>query len=312
MPLGRRRVLQAALLGGVAGMLGVPALRPARAQSRSSGAEIGKQSLGHDVHVLTAAGSNVLALTAGDGCVMVDGGSASTSAALLEAVAALPGGGPVRTLFNTHWHPEQTGSNEAVRKASGTVIAQENTKLWLTTDVTWPWNGETVHALRKEARPNKTFYTDDEIIVSGRRIQYGHMRDCPHTDGDLYVFLADANVLAVGGALCSSAWQMPDWWTGGWIGGIVGGLEQLTSVANAETRIVPAQGAVLSYADLQAQYKMYSTVWERLAELLYNGKGPLEAIAAHPTQEFDEHMGNPDAFIDRAFRSMWAYLTPDA
>ena len=49
---------------------------------------------------------------------------------------------PVHTLFNTHWHPEQTGSNERLGKAGKTIIAHENTRLWLTTDVTWPWNGQ--------------------------------------------------------------------------------------------------------------------------------------------------------------------------
>jgi hypothetical protein len=32
---------------------------------------------------------------------------------VLKPVAALPNGsGKIHTLFNTHWHPEQTGSNE--------------------------------------------------------------------------------------------------------------------------------------------------------------------------------------------------------
>ena len=64
------------------------------------------------------------------------------SDALMKAVAGLPGGGPVHTIFNTHWHPEQTGSNERLGKAGKTIIAHENTRLWLTTDVTWPWNGQ--------------------------------------------------------------------------------------------------------------------------------------------------------------------------
>jgi len=38
-------------------------------------------------------------------------------AALGQAVAALPNSGPVKTLFNTHWHPEQTGSNERLGTA---------------------------------------------------------------------------------------------------------------------------------------------------------------------------------------------------
>ena len=63
---------------------------------------------------------------------MVDGGLAQNAAALAQAVAALPKGGPVRTLFNTHWHPEQTGSNEKLGMAGATIIAQENTRLWLT------------------------------------------------------------------------------------------------------------------------------------------------------------------------------------
>ncbi len=52
----------------------------------------------------------------------------------------MPQSGKVHTLFNTHWHPEQTGSNESLAQAGATIVAQENTKLWLTTDVTWPWS----------------------------------------------------------------------------------------------------------------------------------------------------------------------------
>ena len=128
----------------------------------------------------------------------------------------------------------------------------------------------------------------------------------------MYVFLPDANVLAVGGALSGDGWQLPDWWTGGWIGGLVGGLQHLLKIANADTRIVPAHGPVLKLAELQRQYDMYNVVWERLAKLLYTGRGPDEAVAANPTKEFDAAMGNPDEFVARSFRSLWAYLTPDA
>jgi glyoxylase-like metal-dependent hydrolase (beta-lactamase superfamily II) len=296
---------------GAAVAIGLPLFQPTRAHAQSRD-DIRVLPLGNDLHVLTAGGVNVVALAAGDGVTLVDGGSRQSSAALLAAAADLPGGGAVRTLFNTHWHPEQTGSNEAVGKAGGTIIAQENTKLWLATDVTWPWNHETVEPLAKVAQPTKSFYRRDEFSVGGQRVQYGHLPDAPHTDGDLYVLFSEANVLAVGDALVGDGWQLPDWWTGGWIGGLVGGLEHLLTVAKADTRIVPARGPVLSYADLQSQFEMYSVVWDRLARLLYTGRGPDEAVAANPTQEFDAKMGNPDEFVDRSFRSLWAYLTPDA
>jgi glyoxylase-like metal-dependent hydrolase (beta-lactamase superfamily II) len=306
----RRAVLHAAL-GGAAG-LGLPWLRARPALAQASAGAVATLELADDLFVLAAANANVVALTGGDGAVLVDGGSKDTSAAVLRAAAALPGSGKVHTLFNTHWHPDQTGSNEALAAAGAAIIAQENTKLWLSTDVTWPWNGETVEPLPKTALPNRSFYTRGELVAGGKPIQYGHLPDAPHTDGDSYVLFPQQNVLVAGGALNGDGWQLPDWWTGGWIGGTVGGLEHLLKVANADTRVVPARGPVLSYIQLKEQYEMYSVVWERLAQLLYTGRGPDEAVAANPTKEFDAKMGNPDEFVDRSFRSLWAYLTPDA
>jgi cyclase len=308
----RRAVLHAAL-GGAAGLgLAMTGIRARPALAQASTGTVATREVAADLFVLTIGDANVVALTTADGVALVDGGSKATSAAILRAVSALPGAAPVRTLFNTHWHPEQTGSNETLAAAGAAIVAQENTKLWLSTDVTWPWSGETVEPLPKPALPNRSFYQRGELAVAGKPIRYGHLPDAPHTDGDCYVLFAEHNVLAVGGALNGDSWQLPDWWTGGWIGGLVGGLEHLLTVANTETRVVPARGPVLTYAQLKEQYEMYSIVWERLAKLLYTGRGPEEAVAAHPTQEFDARMGHPDEFVERSFRSLWAYLTPDA
>ena len=174
------------------------------------------------------------------------------SEALMKAVSGLPGGGPVHTIFNTHWHPEQTGSNEQLGKAGRAIIAHENTRLWLTTDVTWPWDGRRFKRLPKIAQPNKTFY-ETGTLDSG--VRYGYIPDAAHTDGDLYVHFPEQNVLAVGDAVSGQGWPVVDWTTGGWIGGIVGGLQRLQTLANAETRIVPARGPVLGLSDLKAQYR---------------------------------------------------------
>jgi glyoxylase-like metal-dependent hydrolase (beta-lactamase superfamily II) len=270
------------------------------------------RDLGDGFHLLRVGDTNVLAVADGNGVALVDGGTAATSQALIQSVAALAGGDKVHTLFNTHWHPEQTGSNEVLGRAGAMIVAHENTKLWLTTDVTWPWSNETVEPLPDVALPNKTFYTEQELTVGHRHVRCGHLRDCPHTDGDIYVFFPDDNVLAVGDAVSGAGWPAIDWWTGGWIGGIVGGLDMLLTVANADTRIVPARGAVLTHADLRTQYDMYSLIWERLAKTLYSGGGTQEALSAGPTKEFNDIMGDPDEFVRRAFQSLWAYLSPDA
>jgi cyclase len=306
----RRQILGAAL-GGAAGIvLGAPVRRLAAAQTQAAADAASILRLSDDLFVVRLPGeANVVAHTSGGGAVLVDGASARASDALMNAVGSLPGGGPVRTMFNTHWHPEQTGSNERLGNAGATILAHENTRLWLATDVTWPWNGRRFTRLPAIAQPNRTFYTTGEL-ESG--IRYGYIPDAAHTDGDMYVYFPRQNVLAVGDVVSGQGWPAVDWATGGWIGGIVGGLERVQALANDETRIVPARGPVMSLADIKAQSAMYGTIYERLTQLLNTGRSPGEAVEAAPTKEFDAQMGNADEFVRRAFESMWAYLSPDA
>lgn len=302
----------------LAGRFSAAFAQPAAAQPSGTRPPVTHQALSDTLHLLTATGVNCVAQTGADGTVLVDGGSSVSSAGLLAAIAALPGTGSgsasgtgsVHTLFNTHWHPEQTGSNLALGEAGATIIAQENTRLWLTTDIVYPWD----ESLRFEplpaiAQPNESFYDSGELD-SG--VQYGYLRHAAHTDGDLFVFFPNDNVLAVGDAVSGDGWPFIDWWTGGWIGGLVGTLELILSLMDDETRLIPARGPVLGRPAIEAQIQMYNTIYDRLATMLNDGRGPDEAVAANPTAEFDAEMGPPDVFVRRSFESLWAYLSPDA
>jgi cyclase len=302
----RRQLLKTAI-AGTAGILGAPALRLSFAQSATEG----NVKLADDLYVVRVPGeAAVVANISADGVLLVDGGSAAGSDSILKAVAALPGGSAkVHTLFNTHWHPEQTGSNEKLRAAGADIIAQENTRLWLQQNITWPWNGQKFKKLPKDAQPNKTFY-DKGALPSG--IRYGYISDAAHTDGDLYVYFPKSNVMAVGDAAYGEGWPVVDWWTGGWIGGIVGGLQRIRTLANPDTKFVPARGPVLTYADISAQIDMYGTIYDRLNQMINKGRGPSEGVEAKPAKEYEAKMGNPDEFIRRSFESLWAYLSPDA
>jgi len=305
----RREILKAAI--GAAGLVvGAPILGRGAVWAQAP-AETGNLKLADDLYVIRMPGeANVIANIDAKGVLLVDGGSAAGADPLAKAIAGLPNAGKVHTLFNTHWHPEQTGSNERLGMAGATIISHENTRLWLTQNVTPPYsNGKTYKKLPKIAQPNKTFYTTGK---TDNDIRYGYIADAAHTDGDIYVYFPKQNVLAVGDAVSGQGWPVVDWWTGGWIGGIVGGLNRLQTVANAETKVVPARGAVLSLADLKTQYEMFSTIYGRLSQMINAGKGPSEGVEAKPAKEFEAKMGNPDEFVRRAFESLWAYVTPDA
>jgi glyoxylase-like metal-dependent hydrolase (beta-lactamase superfamily II) len=302
----RRDILKAAL-GGAASLPLLPA-----ALARAASKPLSIQRLGKDIAIISGAGGNVVVAGAGDELVMVDGGSADRSKDLLATVAKEFGNRPIRTLFNSHWHPEQTGSNLALAKKGTTIVSHVNTKLWLGTDIHWPWNGKTFQPLPAEARPTKTFYDTDEMAFGSGKIKYGYMLQA-HTDGDIYVYFPEANVLAAGGALATDRWPFIDWWTGGWMGGHVEGLETLLQLANDDTRIVPADGPVIGKAELQKQRDMFADLFVTFRDkLLFKGLSPAEAVAAKPTAGMRPDWDNPDEFVKLAFESYWGYYAQDA
>jgi glyoxylase-like metal-dependent hydrolase (beta-lactamase superfamily II) len=160
----RRQILKGALVGAAGIVLGAPVRSLTAAVAQTVSTDAGTLRLTDDLFVVRIPGeANVVAQTGAGGVLLVDGGSARASDALMKAVSGLPGGGPIHTIFNTHWHADQTGSNEPLGKAGRTIIAHENTRLWLATDVTWSWNGQRFKRLPKIAQPNKTFYTTGKL-----------------------------------------------------------------------------------------------------------------------------------------------------
>jgi cyclase len=304
---GRRTLLKAAAYTVAA----CAAPRLSFGQRRAT-APLAVTPLGAETILITGAGANVVAAADADGVVIVDGGLAENASALLETVTEAFDGRPARTLFNTHWHPEQTGANVAVAGAGGQIVSQVNTRLWLGTDIHRPWEDFVHQPLPPEARPQDTFYDSGaDVELAGKPLAYGHLLQA-HTDGDCYVHFPQTNVLACGGVVAGDRWPLIDWWTGGWLGGLVEGIETLLQVADADTRIVPADGPVLTRAELAAQRDMYETLFVRFRdELLFKGLSPAEAVAAQPTAEFHPEWPNRDAFVTLAFQSLWGFFAPD-
>jgi glyoxylase-like metal-dependent hydrolase (beta-lactamase superfamily II) len=300
-PSSRRDFLEL-LIGGAAG-----------ASLSSAGKAFGQSGpltatkLAEDAVEITGAGANVLAVLGPDGVVMVDGGLPERSAELLKVVAGQAQGRPVQVLFNTHWHREHTGSNETLGKAGAKIIAHENTKLWLGTEIDVAWQKKTYPPVPRAALPNATFYTTGTMTFGKQQIEYGYLPQA-HTDGDIYVFFPGPNILMVGDVISVGSYPILDYSTGGWIGGLVDAQKTLLKVANADTRIVPGTGPVQTRTDLQAQNEKLATIKDRLVKLIKQGLTPKEIIAAAPTKEFDEKWGNPELFISNAYQGLWGHV----
>jgi len=267
--------------------------------------------LSESLTLISGAGGNVVAARGPDGLLLVDGGSRERSRELLKLALRETQSRRVHTLINTHWHPEHTGLNERLGKSGARIIAHENTKLWLGVKITTPWDNRTYPPLPAVALPNETLYTKAQMRWGGEQVEYGYLFQA-HTDGDLYIFFRDSNVLVAGGVIASDGWPLIDWWTGGWIVGMVNGLDTLLALANDSTRIVPATGAVMSRDGLRAQRDMYAEIASRLQKMLRQGKSPQEVLAAGPAREFRPEWGDQAFFLTMAFKSLWGQLTPDA
>jgi glyoxylase-like metal-dependent hydrolase (beta-lactamase superfamily II) len=257
--------------------------------------------------LLTGTGCNVLMVTGPDGVLLVDGGTAERSPELLRVVAAQANGARVQTLINTHWHLEHTGSNETLGRAGATIVAHENTKLWMGAEIVSKWQNRTYAPRPKEARPTRTFYGRETIAFGGERIELGHLGQA-HTDGDIYAFFPGPNILMTGDVCSVGRYPILDYSTHGWIGGLADASRTLLGLTNAQTRVIPGTGPVQTQADLQAQVDMLATMRTRLVELMRKGMGVKDMLAAAPTKEFDERWGDPELFITNAYPGLWGHV----
>lgn len=298
------------MLGTAAGVTLSP-LVMSNATARAASSPIVATPINDRLTLITGAGGNTVAARGTEGALLVDGGLPERSSELLKVVARATASRRIHTLFNTHWHPEQTGSNERLGKSGARIIAHENTRLWLGYENTVPGQNRTYGPLPSKARPNDTTYGSGKITFGNEQVEYGYLLQA-HTDGDIYVLFPESNVLVTGGAVSGAGWPMIDYQTGGWIGGMVDGLKTLIARTDAQTRIVPANGPILARADLESQLDMYAAIYDRLQKLLRKGMGPHEVIDAAPTREFDSKWGDPTLFVSLAFKSLWGHLAPDA
>jgi glyoxylase-like metal-dependent hydrolase (beta-lactamase superfamily II) len=283
-------------------------------------------SLADGVILIEGAGANVVAARGPDGVVMVDGGLAENAETLERFATRELGSRDVAGLFNTHWHPMQTGSNVRLGRAGVPIVAHENTRLWLTQEIERPWEDVVHQPIAAEGLPTETFYDKSEMALGDETVEYGFLPQA-HTDGDGYVYFRNANVLVAGGVASGAGWPEIDWWTGGWIGvggatlnanlvttsgGMVSGLARLVALADEDTQIVPAHGRVLRRADLESQVAMYGEIAQALRDMLFKGFGPEDVLAAAPTAAYDAEMGDSERFLTLAFQSLWGHFAPDA
>ena len=310
------RVSRRRFLGAGAAAIG-SALVPAYAGARQSTPQISTTDLG-GATLLQGAGCNVVAMPgedgaatrSEDGALMIDGGLAANADALLTAVRDATGNNRVNTLINTHWHPEQTGANEAVGSNGGVIFAHEKTRMYLGNTVYSVTFEGRLSPLPESARPNQTTYGDGSLEFAGQQIDYGYL-PAAHTDGDLYVHIPEMNLLVAGGVVSGEEWPLLDYRNGAWLGGRVRALETLADLVDPDTRVVPAHGRMITGSDIVRHNDIYQELFLTMVDYLNMGFGPEDAAERNPLEQYEGEFGDPSEFLYGALRSMLIAYVPD-
>jgi len=306
VPAPSRRDVLRTLIGG-ATVLSLPFGSTLRTYAQSDHAQLTATRLSDTLTLVSGGGGNVVVVTADDAVAMVNGGLREHAADLSKAVAEVGGGKPVRYLFNTDWHAEHTGSNELLGHAGAQIIAHENTKQYLANDIFLEWQQRTVKALPRAGWPTKTSYDAGKMTLGRERVEFGPLGQA-HTDGDIYVFFPESNVLVAGDVLAVGTYPIADYISGGWLGGLMNASKTLLDLTNEQTKIVPGIGPVQTRADLKTQHEMLVTLRERLHQMMRKGMGAEDMLAAGATKEFDARCGNPELFMNITYRGLWIHV----
>ena len=211
-----------------------------------SKAEIETHDLGHGTYMLAGPGGNITVVVGADGVILVDGEYAPLHDKVRAAVGKVTAQ-PVRYLVDTHFHGDHTGGNGPFSKDGATVVAQVNVKRRLADGTMNGLTGAKTAPAPTEALPAKTYEDAMVLRLKDRSVQLRHPKNA-HTDGDTYVWIADANVLATGDTVTIGRYPNIDFANGGSINGMIATSEQYLKLVNDRTKIVPGHGPIADQA----------------------------------------------------------------
>jgi glyoxylase-like metal-dependent hydrolase (beta-lactamase superfamily II) len=260
--------------------------------------------LRNNISILEGSGGNIAVLTGLDGKVLIDAGIGVSRPQMEKALADL-GADPVTHLINTHWHFDHASGNEWLHAAGAKIIAQENTRKHLSEIQRvedWDYN---FLPQPSGGIPSEVFATEHNLKLNGISLGLKYYGPA-HTDGDISVTFAEANILHAGDTFWNGIYPFIDYSTGGSIDGTLAACDANLAAATNDTIIIPGHGQPVSNkAELKEFRDMLVAIRDNVAKLKKQGRSRDETVAAKPTAAFDAKWGQ--FVIDPGFFTRLVY-----
>jgi cyclase len=264
----------------------------ARAQMPDpSKAEIRTHTVAGSVSMLEGAGGNIGVSAGDDGVFVIDDEFAPLAPKIKAAIAKISAK-PLRFVFNTHWHGDHTGANEAMAGFGALIVAHDNVRKRMSVEqVMELFGGHKIPPSPPNALPVVTFSDELTFHLNGDEIHVFHVANA-HTDGDAIVHFKKANVVHMGDCFINHSYPVVDFSTGGSIDGLIAAEEKVLAMVDANTRIIPGHGPIGDKTDLQKMHDLIKE-WRDAVAKAAVGKTLEETVAAKPTAKWDAQYANP-------------------
>jgi glyoxylase-like metal-dependent hydrolase (beta-lactamase superfamily II) len=265
-----------------------------------------------NVYMLVGARGNTTVQVGDEGVVVVDTQFEQDAPKVLEAIRKISDK-PIVWIINTHFHPDNTGGNEALPRlanaGTGTrprVIAHENVLNRMT--------ASTQPRFPQATWPNDEYHTPQkDIAFNGEAIVIEHMPDA-HTDGDSIVHFRRSDVLSVGDLFTPGRYPTIDLQNGGSVQGLIDALNRILKITvplkyqEGGTYVIPGRGRLCDEADVVEYRDMLTIIRDRVQDLIRKGMTLEQVKAAKPTRDYDTEYGldtrSNDAFVETVYKSL--------
>ena len=301
--------------------------RPGRPDmSVAGGAEIVPVQ-GNVVLIATGRSANVVAQVGEMGVLLVDAGSAETSADVIAAIART-GKGPVKAIVSTTTDLDHIGGNARVAQtgqplflgAIGATTAPQ-AQVFASEKALMLVSAPTGQA---SAVPSALWPTDT-YVGTKRKLHFNHepievLAVPGHTGGDSIVWFRGSDVIAAGDIFSTLSYPKWDAARGGSFQGVLDGLNRLIDIAVPElnqqggTRVVPAHGRIANQSDVVEYRDMVTIIRDRVRDAVTAGRTLDQIKAARYTLDYDGIYSVPDytgdAFVEGLFKEVSASASP--
>lgn len=279
----------------------------AQAAPDFSQVEIKATRLAPDFWTLEGQGGTISVLTGNDGILLVDSQFAPLTDRLVAAIRRFSDQ-PIRFLVDTHVHPDHVGGNANFAKLGATIFARDQLR-WRMEHPNPTADGTPGKPAPEQALPVVTYDASLSIHVDGEDVRLLPVV-AAHTDGDTVVSFPGHDIIASGDIFRSVGYPYVDLASGGTLAGILEGLSEIVDRSGPGTRIIPGHGPVVDRNAVLAQRDLILAVRAKVQKLIEQGRTVDEAIAAHPTAEFDAKVPQSAQTADRFVR--WVYTEVQA